>query len=332
MGRVLWRPYLYCTVVLSIVLLLFHPVLLNKVSVLLSVLLPRAESHIWCRDRLGSSNIHHSLSLSLPFVKYRVDSSISVMSVEVADASTMSTMNVSAVSVKLPPFWCENPRLWFAQAESQFATRAVTVSLTKYHYVVSSLTQEAAARVMNLVESVPPGSDPYGVLKEALLSTFSLSEYQRAEAIANLPPLSDRKPSQLLAQLKILLPPNHPECFLVRHAFLSRLPEHVRTSVIKEKGSLDEIALLADTLMAATSASHLSEISPPSVVQEVFLDAVTRGPPPQRRSRDRQLVPLPSMCWYHRQFGDKATRCRHSRDQLCSAASTSGNGRTGGRN
>ena len=240
-----------------------------------------------------------------------------------------------SVSVKLPPFWCENPRLWFAQAESQFATRAITASLTKYHYVVSSLTQEAASRVMGLVEAVPSGNSPYEVLKEALMSAFTLSEYQRAEAIAQLPPLGEQKPTQLLSQLRSLMPTGHPDCFFSRHAFLSRLPEQVRTVVIKEKGSLDDIALLADTLVAATSVGRLSEVSAPPPPQEVFLDVVSRHPPPSRQNRERLAQYSPtSMCWYHRQYGTKATRCRNSREQPCSAAiaSASGNGRAGGRN
>lgn len=239
-----------------------------------------------------------------------------------------------AVSIKLAPFWIENPRLWFAQAESQFATRGVTASLTKYHYVVAALTMEAAGRVMGLVETVPRGDDPYYILKEALLSAFSLSDYQRAEAIYSLPPLGHRRPSQLLAQIKSLMPSKHTDCLFIRHAFLSRLPEQVRTTVLRESGSLDEVAQLADTLVGAISASAVSEIvSPP----EEFLDAVSRRAPQPREQRQKKGVEnLPKLCWYHRNFGSRATRCKGTREEPCNAASTStsasGNGQAGGRN
>ena len=42
---------------------------------------------------------------------------------------------VTAVSVKLPPFWPEKTRLWFAQAEAQFDVKGITVEKTKYSYV-----------------------------------------------------------------------------------------------------------------------------------------------------------------------------------------------------
>ena len=230
-----------------------------------------------------------------------------------------------AVSVKLATFWTENPRLWFAQAESQFATRNVTVPLTKYHYVVAALPMEAAERVMSVIETVPVG-DPYEVLKAALFSAFSLSDYQRAEAIMSLPPLGDRKPSQLLAQIKSLMPMKHSDCIFIRHAFMSRLPEHVRTSVLREEGALEDVARLADTLVAATTYGAVSEVTPPP---EIHLDVVTRRSPPSRGQGRREPPPL---CWYHRKWGDRATKCRHSRENPCNAYSASGNVNAGGRN
>ena len=38
--------------------------------------------------------------------------------------------SVNAVTVKLPPFLAEQPDVWFAQAEAQFALCNITVSLT----------------------------------------------------------------------------------------------------------------------------------------------------------------------------------------------------------
>ena len=248
------------------------------------------------------------------------------------DDSPTNTNVTMAVSVKLAPFWTENPRLWFAQAEAQFATRGVTVSLTKYHYVVAALPMDAAERVVELIETVPAGGDPYGVLKSALFSAFSLSEYQRAEAILSLPSLGDRKPSQLLAQIKSLLPAKHKDCMFIRHAFLSRLPEHVRTSVLRDDMSLDDVAKLADTLVTATAYSAVSEAFSPS---EIHLDVVSRRDPPPRGSRWRKTpVNRERLCWYHQRWGDKATKCRNSRENPCDAVSTSasGNERAGGRN
>ena len=45
---------------------------------------------------------------------------------KVSEAARVEAARVSAVSVKLPPFWNDKTTLWFAQAEAQFALRNIT--------------------------------------------------------------------------------------------------------------------------------------------------------------------------------------------------------------
>ena len=70
------------------------------------------------------------------------------------------TTVLQAVSIKLPPFWSCDPELWFAQVEAQFATRNVTRQLTKFHYVVGSLTPEVTTEVRDILIR-PPEDEPY---------------------------------------------------------------------------------------------------------------------------------------------------------------------------
>ncbi len=61
---------------------------------------------------------------------------------------------VTAVSVKLPSFWIDNPRAWFIQADSQFAISNITVSTTKFYHILSSLPKEVIDTVVDIVEEI----------------------------------------------------------------------------------------------------------------------------------------------------------------------------------
>ena len=86
--------------------------------------------------------------------------------------------------MKLPVFWPDTAKVWFAQADSQFAIRKVTVSKTKFYQAVAVLPQEVALQILDLIRA-PPAGDPYGVLHEHLITLFTLNDYQRFEALVS---------------------------------------------------------------------------------------------------------------------------------------------------
>ncbi|XP_059085598.1 uncharacterized protein LOC131882468 [Tigriopus californicus] len=105
-----------------------------------------------------------------------------------------SQSSLSLVSVKLPPFWAVQPKVWFAQAEAQFVLRGIVTKETKYQYLVASLDQDAAKRVVDLISDLP-SKGKYEMLKTRLLATFSLSPYRMAQLLLETLPLGDRRPS-----------------------------------------------------------------------------------------------------------------------------------------
>ena len=118
------------------------------------------------------------------------------------------------VSVKVPAFWPDSTEAWFIQTEAQFALKRVTVSSMKFYYCVSSFNQETANQVFDLIKS-PPDTDPYEALKNRLLKLFALDDFQRYEAISNLPLSGDMKPSKLMSNMLALLPVGHKPCFFL---------------------------------------------------------------------------------------------------------------------
>ena len=61
------------------------------------------------------------------------------------------------MSMKIPAFWPDAAEVWFSQAETQFAICNVTV----------------ASQILDLI-CAPLAGDPYGVLRECLITLYTL--------------------------------------------------------------------------------------------------------------------------------------------------------------
>ncbi|KAH7964865.1 hypothetical protein HPB49_001936 [Dermacentor silvarum] len=78
------------------------------------------------------------------------------------------------VAIKLPPFWVDSPKVWFAQVEAQFSLAHITQNRTRYDYVVAHLDARYANEVRDILAN-PPTANLYEHLKTALILHLSLS-------------------------------------------------------------------------------------------------------------------------------------------------------------
>ena len=134
----------------------------------------------------------------------------------------------------------------------------VTVSKTKFYYEVAVLPQEVASQILDLIRASLAG-DPYRVLRERLITLYTLNHYQCFEALVSLPLSRDQKPSHLMNRMLALLPDDYKPDFILRGLFLRRLPIDVRSHLLCEKVSDPRaLVLKADEL-------YQSRVSPSSV-------------------------------------------------------------------
>ena len=242
--------------------------------------------------------------------------------------ASATSPTVQAVTLKLPPYWPNDPIVWFAQVEAQFLTRNITSQSTKFAYVISSLQPDIAQEIRDILISPPP-TNSYDVLKSELIKRTSASEQKRFDQLLMSEELGDRKPSQLLRRMRQLLGDTNLENgILKRHS--------------ADLG-LDELALLADKILeVAPPQPSLSHILPSpadsSAAKEIhdlrnqvnslttqLATLVTQGhfkPRSRSYSRSRSHGRFPatsqsstyhqddsatcsqrSSCWYHRRFG-----------------------------
>ena len=244
---------------------------------------------------------------------------------------------MSAVALKIPPFWPADLRLWFAQVEAQFTTRSITSQKTRFDYVIASLSPEFATEVRDLILN-PPEATPYDTLKAQLIQRTAASAQRRLQLLFHAEQLGDRKPTQLLRRMQQLMggsaPSDPPDNSLLRELFLQRLPSNVRMVLAStgEDLSIDNLAVMAVKIMevAAPTVSSVSTPPPPpnpevAQLREEVAELrrlisslhVSQPPTAQRsrsRSRSRHSSPSPDsqaagLCWYHRHFGEKAAKC-----------------------
>ncbi|XP_038059565.1 uncharacterized protein LOC119730646 [Patiria miniata] len=180
---------------------------------------------------------------------------------------------VAAVSLKLPPFWPNDPTLWFAQVEAQFLTRNITTQATRFAYVTASLQPEIAKEVRDLLIT-PPTTDRYDRLKSELIRRTSLSEQKRLHQLLISEELGDRKPSQLLRRMRQLLGDSSLEEKILKQLFLQRLSTSTQ-SILASMADTVGIEQLADL------ADKIVEVSPPSTASAAGIAVPAPYSPPQ---------------------------------------------------
>ncbi|XP_071445284.1 uncharacterized protein [Hetaerina americana] len=236
-------------------------------------------------------------------------------------------------SIRIPPFWPEDPAVWFAQVEGLFRLNGITEDATMYYLVMSQLSQKHAAEVSDTIIS-PPADGKYSRLKEELILRLTASEEQRIRQLLEHEEIGDHKPSQLLRHLRTLVGPTVPDTFL-RTLWLNRLLATTRAIVtVQDGGDLDGFALLADrvhevapkpqvssastsdvmlhrvdklTRQVAALAAQVSQISA-TVVAQVSNSSTIRArsrshgharSSSRRRSQSRNAVRQEGAYWYH---------------------------------
>ena len=202
----------------------------------------------------------------------------------------MPETDTNAVALKLPPFWQNEPELWFTQIESRFNTRGIKADQTKYDYVICALDNDASREVKAQILH-PPTEGKYDAIKLALTAAFGRSQAEKDAELLAMTDLGDRKPSSHLRYLQAL---NSDGKSLLRAVFLSHLPTDVRAIVQSQNiEDIDKLAQAADRAVEARDTR-----------QPLNMAAVNK--PHKQRNH---TAPSEFVCRFHRKFGAKAFRC-----------------------
>lgn len=266
------------------------------------------------------------------------DNSTSPFPVTNVSGTTPSTDEVTAAvaamaHTRLPALWRNAVNEWFVHAEAVFANQRIRADTSRVNIVVSALDQEGVRAILDLVG--PNAS--YNDVKHRLITTFSVPQAMRFRSIVQPGGMGDRRPSQLLRDMRAVLPDGIGDAAL-KEFWLQKLPQTILTVVSGMDGSLQELAERADRVMDASVGRHdISAVAVPNAndsrlhaIESAILaltkqmatlatsqsqDRVSRSGQDSRsratsRSRSRSRPHNDAWCFYHNRFGAKAHSCR----------------------
>ncbi|CAF4948407.1 unnamed protein product [Pieris macdunnoughi] len=199
---------------------------------------------------------------------------------------TFTSYDICPVGVRLPPFWPEEPAVWFAQIEGSFALSKIKDEETKHYYVSAQLEHRYAAEVKDILVN-PPAVGKYDTLKTELIKRLSASR-EKESSLQALADLADK--------VHDLVPP------VPQVASADAVPGILLEKLTREVAELSR----QDKSLSMTNAGR------------------SRSRDSQRnRSRTRSQSSYRNFptCIFHHRYGDKARRCL----KPCDYKSGSGN-------
>lgn len=248
------------------------------------------------------------------------------------------TLDVNKIGMKVPQFSTTNVKLYFAQLEANFSIANITEEKTKFSYLVAAIDTEYLKYVSDVVFD-PPAQNPYSILKEKLLEQFEHSENKKLKTLLQDLTLGDKKPSQLLHEMRELSNNKLDDSFL-KNLWFGHLPNHMQAILATSNENLSQLALMADKISEVTQNSSIAAVTNSNIhsdssetiarlerqVQDLTLKidklctrqsrakyrnfSTSRSRSKSVRRSVKDSTNTHGVCWYHRTFADKATKCR----------------------
>jgi hypothetical protein len=169
-----------------------------------------------------------------------------------------------------------DPTTWLRKMESKFRICNITQSSTKYNHLLSALPTEVCSNINDsLVEIDGNAADTYEQLKGLLMSKYTKDRWARAFELHKFPEISDMKPSEMMRQMKTLLPTDSSPGTYFMAAFLLRLPADMIDHIIsKDFKDCTKMAEYADMLYSRRRGNTVAAVN---TNYEAAINAVSGG-------------------------------------------------------
>lgn len=183
---------------------------------------------------------------------------------------------VDNAKVKLPDFVEEFTDLWFWQVDAAFDAAHITSDRKKYNTIIGQLPTRVMYKLADLRTKPPTAGQMYETLKRRIMEEFADSTQAKITKLLGNMSLGDRKPSQLLAEMRTKAANTPVNDELIKELWTRNLPEQLRAIVTSSEMTLSQAAIMADRVSEALKPSPtISAISPaPPVVNDQPMNAM----------------------------------------------------------
>lgn len=158
---------------------------------------------------------------------------------------------------QVPDFYKDDPKTWFFVVEAEFKSFSSCSDNTKFSTVIKALDSATLKQITDIL-SHPPDQNKYEAVKKAILDRFTDSRQKEIRKLLKGMTLSDRKPSDLLREMRDIAGDSVNNDIL--HQFwLDCLPTDLRPFlVVNDDENLDTLAKVADRIIESRSSFVMS--------------------------------------------------------------------------
>lgn len=239
---------------------------------------------------------------------------------------TTMPLDINAFAfIGLPGFWRHSPHQWFTHAEAIFHNQRVRSDLSRVNHVLVALDEDGVRTVGDLL-----GTDvQYSAVKSRLITTYDVPQAMRFRTTIEHGGMGDRRPSQMLPDMRSTLPDGIGESTL-KEFWLRKLPP------AGLDGPSESLAERADRVANASAGHDLTVVSrePDRLYSmEKAISALTAQITALLSTHSTQHLPARSQdrsrwklrnrsksrtgrprndawCYYHNVYGTEARKCR----------------------
>lgn len=179
---------------------------------------------------------------------------------KMSTGETSTDLAVISVQSRLPDFWAEMPRLWFAQVESVLSPQKQSDE-AKFNMVIAKLGRDALQQVSDILLS-PPTTDKFKAIKDRLLHVYEESAERQFQKLVSEMELGAQKPSQLLRKMREMGRNAQISEQALHSLWTSRLSSSIRAVLlVSQDQTLENLANIADKIMENVGSAMIAEVN-----------------------------------------------------------------------